>query len=404
MFPPLIMMGTYTALWEGFNMRRRFVYFYLCVKKTLRLVPLFILTALLIMAVTVFALKNVGEDRSVIKIGICGDIDGMYLNIASAFLKNSGEVEIVAFDSEEQAMSSLKKGDIQGFATVPKGFIDMAMSGNNIPLTFTTVSSPAKLSQAITQEIISILSPVVYNSQNAVFGMRRYLSDIGQYRLANAETDKMMAEYILTLIQRDKLFDVTVVGISDGVGIRDYYKGALWVLFVVLCGVIAQPRMKHDSCLSALLVFGRLGVISQVLCEWTAYTLTVCIASVLSCIAIFGNISAVLGILPAMILLTAMQFLIFELSPSIISGSVLHFFIAVITSYISGLFYPSYFFPHALQEIGKILPVGQAFKLVKQTLSDTVTVDTVAVAVIISVILIALAMVKRRIEMRGGRI
>ena len=92
------------------------------------------------------------------------------------------------------------------------------------------------------------------------------------------------------------------------------------------------------------------------------------------------------------------------MSPSIISGSVLHFFIAVITSYISGLFYPSYFFPHALQEIGKILPVGQAFKLVKQTLSDTVTVDTVAVAVIISVILIALAMVKRRIEMRGGRI
>lgn len=383
-------------------MKRRFTYLLLSLRGFLKLIPAFILTALIVFVAATVVLKSVIKDESLARVGICGEIEGVYLNIATSFLEDTKSIEIVSFDSEEEALSELKQHKISGFVSVPVGFMEEALSGNNIPLSYTVLKSPASLAQTMTREVVTALSPVVYNSQNAVFGMRKYLRDIKQTAILEDETNKLTMEYIFNLIRRQNLFEKNVTGVSEGTDMREYYTGAMWVLFVLICGTVALPKVvRRDSSLTSLLYSRGMGIVSQVLCEWIAYSLSVCITSTAIGYVMLGSASKAFSTIPAALLITAMQFLIFELSSSVISGTILHFFTVIITAYLSGLFYPSLFFPEAIQRIGAVIPSGQAFTYAKQIMSDTLSTSSIIALTVTIVILITATAVKRYAGMRG---
>ena len=66
-------------------MKRCFVYFFLSLRSYLKLIPAFILTALLVLLATVAVLRSVIKEDTLAKVGICGEVEGIYLNIATSF-------------------------------------------------------------------------------------------------------------------------------------------------------------------------------------------------------------------------------------------------------------------------------------------------------------------------------
>ena len=383
-------------------MKKRFVYFLLSLRSSLRLIPAFILAGIVVAAAAYAVISGATEEKEIAKIGICGDVNNLYFNLATGLLRESDTAEIVLFHSEDEAMKALKNREIQGFASVPDSFMEDAHHGKNQTIIYTVLKSPAELSHTLTREVIEAVSPLVYNTQNAVFGMSRYLHDVGRGGIASNEIDKMSLEYVMTLLKRDRLFDVEVVGVSDGVDLMGYYKSSAFVLLVLICGTVALPKkIRRSSSLPALLSTKGVGVIWQVVSEWTAFSLTVSVVTSLFGGVLFGSVGAGIRLIPAVLMLTSVQYLIFELSTSTVAGTLMQFFAVMIASYVSGLFYPSFFFPEKLRAMGEILPTGLSFGFAKQVLSGSLSADTLATVTAVAIAFVLLTAAVRHIRMRG---
>lgn len=136
-----------------------------------------------------------------------------------------------------------------------------------------------------------------------------------------------------------------------------------------------------------------LKVKDQVLCEYGAY-LAITLTTLLGFAFLFGSavwftdlkipelLSAnsiscmlfVVYILPVVVLITLMQNAVYELVPNTISAILIQFLITAFLGYISGLFYPDYFFPETIQKAASLLPVGASFTYVKNAMSGNLSV------------------------------
>lgn len=386
-------------------MKKRVFYFLLQLKKTVRIVPVMVLVGVVMSLSVVLLLTDMTSQSSLARVGIVGDTDNAYVDIASSLLVETKTVEIVEYKTEEEATAALKRMEIQGFASVPDGFIKEAMRGKNIPLTYNYLKKPSTLSESLTKEIIQVLSPVVSNTQNAVFGMIQFLRDSGNKDMVSAKNDEMSAIYILKMLQRDRLFDTKFVGVADGVDTLGYYKASIIILFVLICGAVAAPYMiKSNTSLSSLLRSRGLGTLSQIFGEWLAFAFVISVSSALFASLITQDAGYGMKLIPALLLLTAMQMLMFEISNSTISGLLLQFFASIIMAYTCGMFYPSYLFPLVIQAIAKQLPVGQSFAYARQAMSDTLTASSIISIIIWTVIFLGITVAVRRIRMRGESI
>lgn len=403
-------------------MKKKIVYLLLSLKKSLRLLPSMLAAALVLtVAVTVIAVNMKNSDtEELASIGAVGDTTNAYVGIAATLITESDSFNVTVFDSEEEAMEALCNHEIQGFVTVPEGFVDAAMVGQNIPLYYTVLKTPAGLSHTLTREIAETLSPVVNSSQNAVYGMRKYLRDTGNTALLNSESDKMSVSFVFDILERDRLFDVRTVGVSHSLSTAGYYVAAISVLFVLICGVIASPHMiRRDSSLSRLLSSRGVGIISQTLCEWLSFFLVIYLMLLLFAavqglmlgkteIGVLKGVGEALlyaaRLLPVAAVISAMQFCIYEFCSTAVSGMMTQFFAAIILSYVSGLFYPEYFFPDSLQAVARALPVGAAFAYSREALSGEIGTVTLLSVLLISLLLLALSAIIRKIRTGGERI
>ena len=76
-----------------------------------------------------------------------------------------------------------------------------------------------------------------------------------------------------------------------------------------------------------------------------------------------GNgIELFFGIIPVIVALAAVQFFLYELTRGVISAVLWQFITAVLGCYVAGCFYPSTFFPEAVQYLAKYLPQGAVLR------------------------------------------
>ena len=386
-------------------MKKRFFLFFISLKKSASLIPVILLAgAVIAIAGGVLVSKNANSSDAIVKVGICGETDNIYVNIGTVLLSESGTVELIEYESKEEALSALKKMEIQGCAIIPDGFIKNALRGKNIPLQYYVLKKPVSLSGELTNEVVQMMSPVVFNSQNAVFGAIDYLKDT-EISTSNKPGEELTAKYIVALLQRDGLFEVINTGISDTPNLISYYTVAVTLLFVLVCGTVMAPKMiKKDMSLPTLLKWRGIGVSSQIICEWSAFSLII-YAFVILLTAVLGqSMQFGISLLPSVLIITAMQFLLFELSGSPVSGMLLHLFVTVVLAYTSGLLYPSYLLPETLRSIAAPLPVGQSFSLACKVFSDSAELSDYAAVLIITAFILAVSVCVRRIRMRGESI
>jgi len=74
------------------------------------------------------------------------------------------------------------------------------------------------------------------------------------------------------------------------------------------------------------------------------------------------------GMVPVILLVTAVQFLLFSAVPDVVSSILFQFVFVFGMGYLSGCLYPVSFLPEFMQTVGGVLPVGVAMKYLQKTM------------------------------------
>ncbi len=403
-------------------------------KRALQLYPAIIaFTLALVLGVSLLLIALIGsrgstDENAKIKVGIVGDLNNSYLDIGIAALQSMDAsrfyVEFIELD-EQTANAQLSSGDLKGYVKIPKGFVDSVANGGDLKLKYVMGNSPAVLSSLLMQEIINVIGSVVTESQCAVYGYMDLLDKSGYSRkLQNRLAEGLTIEYIDKILTREQWYDIETLGFGKGLSFEAYYICAFLTLLMLLWGTVCVDLLTHrELSLQRLLFSKNRGVLGQTLAEYIPF-----LAIFAANLILLGVISgAMLGgkelpiylsgftgffsflkfsfyLIPAALLITALQFMLYELTSGVVAAVLLQVFALVALSYASGLLYPIYSLPATLQKIAVWLPTGVAFDYVGSALTANIDAAIFFKTIAYGAVFLAVAAAVRKLKIRGGRI
>jgi len=185
---------------------------------------------------------------------------------------------------------------------------------------------------------------------------------------------------------------------------------------IFLCGISCCPLfVKKDMALPKLLCVSGHSPLSQVFGEYAAYfilmfsnilvilvTVFFALGDTVSIIPELYDYTAldaallVIKFIPGIIMITSLQYLLYEISSSIVSGVLLQFISSIALTYAGGCFYPISFFPEGIQKLAKFLPSGIARSYLSECITSEQTASAGAIIILVSVLFIGLAVVVRK--------
>lgn len=352
-------------------------YFILSFKRLLKSLPaiLAVTSALLIFGVIALISFFSKGSESTKAIGLVGSTDDTYVKMAATLLSETEHFEAL-FLEEEEAKRMLLDEDIQGYALIPDDFISSAMKGKNVPFSYVLLKKPSALAHMLTGEIVSSVSVLLTESQRAVYGMRQFLKEEGMRDRLYEESEGLSFRLVGKILEREKLFEKLETGDTNSLSTLTSYTVSVILIFALTLGICLSPYLiKRDLSLSRLLSTRGISPAAQAVLEWCALALFI---SLFTAVFIFLAViflsffdtgipltfSFFFKVLPALLLLSAFQLLVYEISTSVVAGTLLQFFSSFTLAYLSGYFYPSYLFPDALVYISRLLPTGVAIRSV----------------------------------------
>ncbi len=400
-------------------------------KRTLKLYPailLFTLVLVLSIAIilaTLFSTKSNSEAGTKIKVGIVGNLENSYLDIGIAAFQNADTtrfyIEFLELP-EQEANRLLKTGELKGYVYIPDGFVDSVAKGGELKLKYVMGNSPAVLSSLLMQEIIDIIGNVIVESQCAVYGYidLAYKTEL-EAEIRGKLVSSLSVEYIDQILSREQWYDVHVLGIGQGLSFESYYVCAFLILLFLLWGTVCVNLLtRRDLSLPRLLYSKKRNTYSQILAEYIpffcVFLANIIILSLGAGIFLRGGSLlpnadsfadiAVLGLslIPAALVISSMQFMLYNITSSVVSAVLLQILALVALSYASGLLYPLYSLPETLQSVAPYLPTGVAFSYASRAIIGDVTAGAFANTIIYSGIFLSISAAIRSLKIRGGRI
>ena len=366
-------------------MRKFRVYMTLQLKRGIRQLPKVLLftvilglTAIVLCTVLLNQNEN-SEKKTMLKVGITGDLDDPYLRLGILAIKefdsSNTYVEFISM-SEKKAEEGLRSGYLSGYLSVPENFVDAIMNGGEIELTFVSINSPVGLGPILSNEVVQAASDLVKETMAGIIATQKIAREEKLTDDMGALTEDINIHYVAYVLDRDSLYEVKYTGVNNGLSFGGYYVCGILFLLILLMGITCAPMMVRDnSSLTRLANARGIGVIKQVLSEFAGFVLSPMIVLSLIMLILFGvadgntmpipelndlDLSVVYKMMPVVLLLGAMQMLLYECSTGIIGGVILQFVTTIGLAYISGCFYPPYFFPESVQLIASYLPGGVA--------------------------------------------
>lgn len=411
-------------------MRKILAYTALGTKRALRYAPFIFLITLIIslcLSSIVVALteeNEVGDKNTKLKIAVVGEISDSYLGFGlstiQSFDSSQYTLELIEMD-EESARTSLARGELAGAIIVPEGFIDEAISGNVGKITFLTRQTGVDIVTLFKQELLDMVSCVLVGSQNGVYAMEDVIIEYSvEYDKRVDHMNALTVEYLSLILNRSNASKMQVIGISDNLSLGGYVLSAAVVVLLLLTGISCAPIFVHRSLsLQKLLSSRRCGPAAQILCEYVAFLIITLINFALiiavvvwtmgDIVQFIPEISAkssselvgmALDFIPAIILVSAMQFLLFELSDSVVSGVLLQFFASIGLGYVSGCFYPISFFPDVIRTVSSVLPPGIARGYLATLVSGADRTNGIIMIAVSAAVLLVLTVLMRRRKLR----
>ena len=371
-------------------MNKTYSYFCVQLKRVLKTLPIQLLVNLVVYicvgGLAFFFVRDgvLASGKLKYRIGVVGDMSDSYLGFGIHTLQAIDDarfmVELVSV-TEEEAREAFQKGELYAFLRIPEGLIESIESGANDRLvTYVAVEGQKGIGSIVMNEIVDVVSDFVTRSQSGIYGMQKIFVDSGRTEGFWEATEQLNLRYFDIVLSRRKLYEVEALGISNGLSTEGYYLCSILIFFLLLSGINNSLLFSRRSDeLPRFLAARGIGAMRQVTGEYLAYVgiITANVLEIFVILAVvFGSeafyiaewegmgaeplLGFFLKFFPVVLLISAMQFLLYELVSNIISSILLQFLCGVGMGYLSGFFYPANFFPDTLRKIGEILPTGVA--------------------------------------------
>ena len=359
------------------------VYAGLTVKRYFRLFPIIISLTLVLAVVLGFFLASSisnsteAEDRQIMKVGLAGDLDDSYVDLAVSAIH---EFDVTRYSaefivmSEDEAKAKMRSGEISAYLFMPEGFMEKARHGDVGEIKYITANGAVSLGTQLASELIKAVSEMVLDAQKATYGYQ----DVAEYAgLTKAEARSSgalaVARIVNSIVNRGELYDIKEVGFSGSRTEAESIVFGILTVFISLWGICCcAVASKKDLPLYRSLRARGVCAAAQTVGEWSAYfvfmavTLFLLGAVVTAALRISGTWNpesfpvarfAAMLILP-MLTVSSMQFFIYEITSGIVDGVIAQFLCGVGLGYLTGCLYPSGFFPESVQRASAYLPTG----------------------------------------------
>lgn len=369
----------------------------LCLKRNLKIYPnILVITLLTLLSIaitcSVLMLSNLSDEKKQkFSLGIVGNMQDTYLDIGLNVLQNADSsrlyIEWIELDSEDEAKKALESRKISGYVHIPNNYMSSILSGNNIPAKFVMLSEPEGFGTIIFSEVTEIVSNLVVESQTGMFGMQSFLNEYHKKDF-NKKTALLMKRYMDTILNREEIYGIHNLGVADSLSFIGYYICSLLLIFMLIWGISCNKVFSSKNTEHAkILNNAGIKVHHQIFAEYSAY-LFLTLMTVFLLGVIFGviahfihvdvpelldlGVTSCIGylikILPVIIMITMMQYAFYELIPNTVASILTQFICIILLGYISGCFYPNYFFPKIIQTISSLLPVGAGFSYMRKSM------------------------------------
>jgi len=241
-----------------------------------KILALIIVTVLCIGAVAaaVFAAddEKSKSDALKVRVGIVGNLEDTYLDLAVFALQNMDSskyyADMITMELDE-AKKSLESGEIIGYLTVPDGYVEAVLNGEDELLTYVINDTPATFVPQLMNEVIETVSHYVLRSQSGIYGYTDFSreNDIprSEYR---PKADDMAFDYLDIILNREAAVETEYIGDIGGFDLKVYYICAFFCLILLLWGQSAAPLLiKQEMALPRLLSIRKTNAVSQVFGE-----------------------------------------------------------------------------------------------------------------------------------------
>ncbi len=370
--------------------------------------------------------KNSASDKKqMVQIGLVGDLEGSYLGIGIQTIQNLDSSRFaISFEemTQEEAKEKLMQGKLSAYVVIPDGFVDSVVSGENKPITYVTSVGASGVGSTIMNEVVGTISKLIVESQNAIYGIQRFMLDNGMEDIYWETTDELCLRIMNFILGRTQVCELEVTGVSRNLSFVGYYVCGVTVLFFMLWGIVCSPLcVKQSYALPKLLKAGGQNAFSQVLGEYTGY-LVLMLGTLVFIAGLLAVAMGVTGItlpewegresgallvfvvqmIPVCMLISAMQFCVYEAVSGMVGSMLAQFLIAISLGYVSGCFYPISFFPESIQTLSGFLPAGAAMEYAGTCLTGGIQSKACIIMVMYFAGFMALSTVIRQCRIRNS--
>ncbi len=320
-----------------------------------------------------------GEEHSRFRIALCGDTEGDYIELGLKAIETFDDTRFtldILKMSEDEAAKALSGGTVSAYVVLPEDFIEKAVNGVVEPVTFVTSAGQSSIATMVKDEITYLIRDLLVYSQKGTYAVYDALRENGASDIAYKYMNVISIEYAELVFSRSGVYSYRTLGISDGLGMNEYYVCALSVLLVMLMGIpFAVLHIRSDRSLDRILLSRGYSEAAVLGCEYALHALCMLSIGAVS-LLVMGlmlsagsgtsliepqtllNASFILRMIPAVLMISALDILLFECQDNIVGGVVMHFFITLCMGYACGCMYPVYALPGVMQTAGKFLPAG----------------------------------------------
>lgn len=365
------------------------------------------------------------EKTEKLKIAVSGDTDNDIMQVGIAALRSFDDtrfsMELVEMP-EAEARRQLQSGALSAMVVFPEDFLERALRGDIDRVTFVTTPGAQTVVTMLKDEVTKVIADIVIACEKGVYAARDAVKQNDLDMSAGQAMSSLSMDYAAMLLSRADVYTLTELGISQGLGMEQYYACSMTVVLLMLFGMcFVMIGIKNDYALQELLASRGLCSHRQVLCEYLVHLLAF-VLLILTLLLACGLILPAVGIhnLPDFLpdealvslcartvlvlgMLAAFNIMVFELSGNLISGVLLHFFCCLGFSYASGCFYPVYTLPLALQRIAPFLPTGVAREYLEGAFTGQENIPQLIGLLIFSAVFVGVAVLARQIKIQRLR-
>lgn len=412
-------------------MKRIGTYFCLQFKRALKSLPIVLgVSAVLFLALGIIIsgilTKDAqSEDKQKFRVGIVGDTSESYLGLGIAAIEtlDSSRFTIDFLElNEDEAKLMLEAGDLSAYVVIPDGFIDDAVHGDVGKITYVTGPGSVGLTTIFKNEIADFISQVLIHSQKGVYATGGAMRDEGIDGRSEA-MDKIAIEYFSFILNRSKLYSTEILGISDSLSFGGYMMCGILIFFLFMWGIsCCFLFVRRNISLSVILKAKDSGALIQIIGEYLAYLalMIITLLGIILALIPFSSqlsgfipelegakttwiLSFSLKLIPCAMLISAVQFLIYETISGIVAGVLAQFISTIALSYVGGCLYPISFFPETVIKLSEFLPSGIARSYLSSALLGQSAIRQLFVIAIYFIFILGLTVGARTMRIRRGR-